>query len=236
MLILQLVAMRTYGKNFIYKKTVNYKQRQERLATEWDVRVDITEDLSADKIVERVRAASDDLLFALVSGIERPDAPVEYRTKTVSMGSNEYQFKGSAKPRASVVGFSGSDENHVHVCIVLLTPLRRRDVLELVRGPRKMGDEYCAPRNPKFTYAGWVIHHAKPGYKLDGEPPIRYESGTLPMDAVTTDNAMKIKGLLAKWGSDGMKNRFKMYTELLERENIKAKIEQLQMQLEDHDN
>ncbi len=215
MLILQLAVMRTYGKNFIYKKTVNYKQRQERLATEWDVRIDITEDLPADKIVERVRAASDDLLFALVSGVERPDSE---------------QFIG---PDANG---KGSADNHVHVCIVLLTPLRRRDVLELVRGPRKMGDEYCAPRNPKFTYAGWVIHHAKPGYKLDGEPPVRYESGTLPMDALTTDNAMKIKGLLAKWGTDGMKNRFKMYTELLERENIKKKIEQLQMQLEDHDN
>nr|QKI29028.1 Rep [Kummerowia striata CRESS virus] len=214
--------MRSYAKNFMYKKTVNYKQRQERLATEWDVRVDITEDLSADKIVERVRAASDDLLFALVSGVEIPD---NVKGGNLAPSNGEQSFRRSP---------TTSTEHHVHVCIVLLTPLRRRDVLEMVRGPRKLGDEYCAPRNPKFTYAGWVIHHAKPGYKLDGEPTVRYESGTLPMDALTTDNAMKIKGLLAKWGTDGMKNRFKMYTELLERENIKRKIDQLQMQLEDH--
>lgn len=220
MLILQLVAMRTYGKNFIYKKTVNYKQRQERLATEWDVRVDITEDLSADKIVERVRAASDDLLYALVSGVERPD---------IKNGESALQQGPGWKN-------TGSEQNHVHVCIVLLAPLKRADVLRMVRGPRKFGDEYATPRNPKFTYAGWVIHHAKPGYKLDGESLVRYESGTLPIDALTTDNAMKITSILKKWGTDGMKNRFKMYTELLERENIKRKIEQLQMQLEDHDN
>lgn len=218
--------MRSYGKNFIYRKTVNYKQRQERLATEWDVRIDITEGLSADNIVERVRAASDDVLFSLVSGVERPDIQPTQGCATATQigpwsgGPNQY----------------GSAGNHVHVCIVLLAPQRRRDVLELVRGPRKLGDEYCAPRNPKFTYAGWIIHHSKPGFKLDGEPLVRFEYGTLPMDAVTTDNAMKIKALLAKWGTDGMKNRFKMYTELLERENIKRKIEQLQMQLEDHDN
>lgn len=226
MLILQLVAMRTYGKNFMYRKTVNYKQRQERLATEWDVRIDIAEGLSADNIVERVRAASDDVLFSLVSGVERPDnVQDQVATNTNGFGQRIHTTAGSR-----------STEHHVHVCIVLLAPQRRRDVLELVRGPRKLGDEYCAPRNPKFTYAGWVIHHAKPGFKLDGEPPIRFEYGTLPMDALTTDNAVKIKALLAKWGTDGMKNRFKMYTELLERENIKRKIEQLQMQLEDHDN
>ena len=226
MLILQLVVMRTYGKNFMYKKTVNYKQRQERLATEWDVRVDVDHQLSADDVVKNVRLHADELLFGLVSGVERPDnVQDQVETNTNGFGQRIHTTAGSR-----------STGNHVHVCIVLLAPLRRRDVLELVRGPRKLGDEYCTPRNPKFTYAGWVIHHGKPGFKLDGEPTVRYESGTLPMDALTTDNAMKIKGLLAKWGTDGMKNRFKMYTELLERENIKRKIEQLQMQLEDHDN
>ena len=213
MLILQLVVMRTYGKNFIYKKTVNYKQRQERLATEWDVRIDVTDDLPADKIVERVREARDELLYALVSGVERPDKEecniAPNRTSSFSQG------------------------NHVHVCIVLLAPLKRADVLRMVRGPRKLGDEYAAPRNPKFTYAGWIIHHGKPAFKLDGEPLVRYESGTLPLDALTTDNALKITSILKKWGTDGTKNRFKVYSDLLERENIKQKIEQLQMQLED---
>lgn len=209
--------MRSYAKNFLYKKTATYKQRQERLATEWDVRVDVSEHLTADQVVQNVQSSLDELLYVLVSGVEHPD-----KTQNPSTG-----IKG--RPIAS-----GSDENHVHVCVVLLAPLTRIDVLKMVRGQRKLGDEYAAPRNPKFTYAGWVIHHGKPGYKLDGEPLVRYESGTLPMDPLTTDSAMKIKAMLSKWGTDGTRKRFKEYTDLLERDRIKMKIEQMQMLLEDN--
>ena len=206
--------MRTYGKNFMYKATVSYKERQERLATEWDVRLDITDALPIQDVLDRARDALDEVLYILVSGIERPD-------------------KDSTKDGTH--GNHGSDNNHVHMCIVLLAPLKRVDVLKLLRGPRKLGDEYCAPRNPKFTYGGWYIHHAKPGFKLDGEPLVRFEHGTLPMDPVTTDSAMKIKSLQKKWGTPTTAKRFKMYLELLERDVIKRKIEQLQMSLEDHD-
>ena len=176
------------------------------------------------------------LAYVLVSGVELPDKPVEYKTSSTEMGGRTYEFKGAPKPRNGVAGpGTGSTEHHVHISIVLLAPLCRMDVLRLVRGPRKRGDEYAAPRNPKFTYAGWIIHHGKPGYKLPGEPLVRFEHGTLPMDALTTDNAMKIRAMLRKWGTDGMAKRFKMYTDLLERDAIKAKIERLQMSLEDND-
>lgn len=206
----------------MYKKTVSYAQRQERMATEWDVRLDISVALPVEDVLSRVRDAQDELLYVLVSGIERPDdIPVG------TVGESGRIWKNDCG--------SGSKDQHVHLCIVLLAPLKRNDVLKLLRGPRKLGDEYCAPRNPKFTYAGWVIHHSKPGYKLDGEPLVRLEYGTLPMDAVTTDNAMKIRGLLKKWGTDGTRERFRAYTDLLERDVIKRKIEQLQMSLEDQD-
>jgi len=208
--------MRSYAKNFLYKKTASFKQRQERLATEWDIRLDVNEHLPVEDVVSRLRDAEDDLLYTLVSGVELPD-----KMQNPSTG-----IKGRPIP-------SGSTEHHVHVCVVLLAPLKRLDVLKMVRGPRKLGDEYAAPRNPKFTYAGWVIHHGKPGYKLEGEPLVRFESGTLPLDPLTTDSAMKIKDMLSKWGTDGTRLRFKMYTDLLERDRIKMKIEQLQMSLED---
>lgn len=208
--------MRTYGKNFIYKKTVSYKERQERLATEWDVRLDISESLPVEDVLSRVRDNMDELLYVLVSGVERPDAIVQ---------PNGTTWKNP-------VGQT-SNEHHVHLCVVLLAPLKRGDVLKMLRGCRKLGDEYAMPRNPALTYAGWVIHHGKPGFKLDGEPLVRLESGTLPMDPLTTDNAMKIKSLLKKWGTDSTHKRFKQYTELLERDTIKRKIEQLQMSLED---
>lgn len=209
--------MRSYAKNFVYKQTASYKQRQERLATEWDIRVDVNDVLPVERVVSNIKERLDDILFVLVSGVEVPD-------------KNESPNKGIEwKPIPS-----GSTEHHVHVCLVLFTPLRRRDVLELVRGPRKLGDEYCAPRNPKFTYAGWVIHHGKPGFKVLGEPLVRFEHGTLPLDPVTTDTAVKVTAILKKWGTDGTRKRFNMYTELLKRDKIRSKIEQLQMSLEDH--
>lgn len=214
--------MRTYAKNFVYKKTVSYKERQERLATEWDVRLDISENLPVEDVLSHIRDHLDELLFVLVSGVEMPDKEL-----------------GEQQPHGTVwknpVGSSVSKEHHVHLCIVLLVPVKRADVLRMLRGPRKLGDEYCAPRNPKFTYGGWYIHHAKPGFKLDGEPLVRFEHGTLPMDPVTTDSAMKIRSLQKKWGTPTTAKKFKMYLEVLEHDRIKAKIEQLQMSLEDND-
>lgn len=208
--------MRSYAKNFVYKQTASYKQRQERLATEWDIRVDVNDVLPVERVVSNIKERLDDILFVLVSGVERPDTE----------GPGAFDKNKN---------HSGSNEHHVHLCLVLFTPVRRRDVLELVRGPRKLGDEYCAPRNPKFTYAGWVIHHGKPGFKVAGEPLVRFEHGTLPLDPVTTDTAVKVTAILKKWGTDGTRKRFAMYTELLKRDKIRSKIEQLQMSLEDHE-
>lgn len=215
--------MRTYAKNFMFKKTVNYKQRQARLATEWDIRLDVSDALTVENIIGFVKEQLDDIGYVLVSGVERPDlqkveGPCNIN-QNILQPTNQY----------------GSKEHHVHLCLVLFVPRQRGDVLKLVRGPRKLGDEYAAPRNPKFAYAGWVIHHSKPSYKLEGEPMIRYEHGTLPMDPFTTEWALKIDGLLRKWGSPMTKNRFGAYTGLLAKNKIKEKIEQLQMSLEDQD-
>lgn len=204
------VTMRSYAKNFTFKKTVNYKQRQERVATEWDVRVDVSDALTVENVIGYIKENLDDIGFVLVSGVERPD------TEEVA---NQY----------------GSKEHHVHVCLVLFVPINRAGALKMVRGPRKMGDEYAMPRNPKYAYAGWVIHHSKPSFKIPGEPLIRYEYGTLPMDPYTTEWALKIDAMMRKWGSPITKNRFGAYTGLLAKNKIKEKIEKLQMSLEDTD-
>lgn len=220
--IRHFATMRTYGKNFIYKKTVNYQQRQARLATEWDIRLDVSDALTVENIISNIKEQLDDLSFVLVSGVERPDMEKiegpRREDQTVVQPVNQY----------------GSKEHHVHLCLVLFVPRQRADVLKLVRGPRKMADEYCAPRNAKFPYAGWVIHHAKPAFKLDGEPDIRFERGDLPMDPFTSDWALKIKSLMTKWGTPAMEQRFKGYLDLLRKNKIQEKIEQLQMSLEDN--
>lgn len=214
------VTMRSYAKNWMYKKTATFKERQTRLATEWDVRLDVSDALTVDNIIGFIKEELDELSYVLVSGVERPDSNL------APSDGNQPTWKKSP---------TTSKENHVHLCIVLFVPRPRCDVLKLVRGPRKMGDEYCAPRNAKFPYAGWVIHHAKPGFKLDGEPDIRFERGNLPMDPFTSDWALKIQGLIRKWGSVEMQQRFKGYLDLLKANKIKERIELLQMKLEDND-
>ena len=212
--------MRTYGylhstaggkRKTGWERTELYSKRE---ATEWDIRVDINELLTADVIISNIKERLDELQYVLVSGVERPDT------------------EGPGPYNPNKVG-SGSTEHHVHVCVVLHKPGKRGDVLQLVRGTRKLGDEYCAPRNPRFAYAGWIIHHGKPGFKIDGEPLIRFEYGTLPMDPFTEDTANKIKSLLKKWSTPEMEARFKGYTDLVTKASIKRKIEQLQMSLED---
>lgn len=215
--------MRTYGKNFAYKKTVTYQQRQQRCATEWDVRVDVSDGLTAENVINFIKENLSDIQYVLVSGVEKPDLQPTQGCATKEQvgpwngGANQY----------------GSKEHHVHVALVFQVPKQRSEVLRVVRGPRKMGDEYAAPRNAKFAYAGWIIHHAKPGYKLEGEPCIRYENGNLPMDPFTTEWALKIDALMKKWGSEQMKKRFGGYSDMLRKDKIKERIEALNMQLED---
>lgn len=188
--------MRTYGylhstaggkRPSGHARTELYSKRE---ATEWDVRLDVSTLLTADEIVGNIKAHLDELSYVLVSGVERPD-------------------QNDIKPHAA-----GSTEHHVHLCVVLQRPCKRGEVLQLVRGTRKLGDEYCAPRNARFTYAGWVIHHAKHSFKLDGEPLIRFESGTLPLDPFTEAVATSIRGLLKKWGTPDLEQRFKGYTDI----------------------
>lgn len=216
--------MRTYGylhstdggkRKTGWERTQLYSKRE---ATEWDVRLDVNDLLTADVIVNNIKERLDELQYVLVSGVERPD--------TVSDECNKFDVPS---PRVSNM----STEHHVHVCVVLFKPGKRGDVLQLLRGARKLADEYCTPRNPRFTYAGWIIHHGKPGFKIDEEPLIRYEFGTLPMDPFTEDTANKIKSLLKKWSTPEMEARFKGYTDLVTKASIKRKIEQLQMSLED---
>lgn len=218
--------MRSYGKNWKWKKTATYKQRQTRLATEWDVRLDVNEYLTIEDIIANVQREIDGFLYVLVSGVEHPDivptqgCNTEKQIGPWNTGKNQY----------------GSTGNHTHLCVVLNEPKQRNDVLELLRGRRKVTDEYCAPRNQKFSYAGWVIHHAKLDSKVTGEPGIRYEHGTLPMDPITIEWALSIVRMVEKYKpSDGVKNRFKHYLDLVDKTKIKEKIEKLQMQLEDND-
>lgn len=212
-----LSTMRTYSNKFRYTRKASNQDRATRVATEWDIRLDINEQQSYEFILQNIKNQLDNILYVLISGIEEPDK--------VTAPDTGIKWRPSS---------SGSHGEHVHIALVLYVPRKRNEVLQLCRGARKLtDDEYCTPRNPKFTYAGWILHHTKPNNKVKGEPLVRYENGTCPMDPFTTDSAMAIKRMVDKFGSELITPRYTKYLELLTRDKIKQQIENLQMLLED---
>ena len=150
------------------------KDRKERQSNEWDVRIDVTP-AYADEIQANLTASKDMIEYCLVSGIEKAD---------------------------SEVLTTGSKENHVHIAIIFKYALRKDQVLATCRGLIRKTDEYCVPRNKKFTYAGWYIHHTKIDWKLVLEPTVRMEFGVLPEDDDNDYNRTSIVRLFKKFGMD----------------------------------
>lgn len=150
------------------------KERKVRESLEWDVRLDIVTTPVAD-IVERIKNSDQLLSYALVSGIEQPDSD---------------ECLGSRR------------ELHVHIAIITKYLMRRDQVLTLLRGPLSIPDEYCVPRNKKFTYAGWFMHHTKMDMKTILEPAYHLEVGILPEDATDDQTKASIKRMFKKFGSD----------------------------------
>lgn len=165
-----------YDRTKIAKPSASKKQRAERYSTEWDIRIDCDPSY-ADEIIKNIRGAEAMLDYAMVSGIEQADT-VEY----------------------------GSKDNHVHIGLIFKYALRRDQVLGTCRGFAKRTDEYCVPRNKKFTYAGWYMHHAKIDWKMVLEPAMRMELGVLPDDEDTEYNRNAINRLYKKFGCDDATN------------------------------
>lgn len=194
--------MRTYGKNYkahpstVERPTrVDYKNRE---STEWDIRLDLVNGLTAAKVLEHAVAHKDKFTYCLIGAEEHPDF-----VKALIPAS-----AGSVKP--------GSEEIHVHVALVLKKLTNKGDVLQLLRGPRSMGpgSEYAVPRNPKFTYAGWIAHHTKLFTKLNADGPFKLiEFGDLPMDAYDEDTCWKVIRMIKKFGNEEMRKRFKSYSD-----------------------
>lgn len=206
--------MRTYGKNYKEHpstvKRTSYADYKNREATEWDVRLDVVNGLTSGKILEHAVAHKDKIKYCFIGGEERPDD-----IKSL-MPQNR-----AVKP--------GSEEIHVHVAIILIKPCKRADVLQLLRGPRSFGagSEYCVPRNPKFTYAGWIMHHSKLDFKLLPEHAKLYEYGDLPMDSYDEDTCWKVLRMLKKFGNPDMKERFRSYSNKIDEYKLAKSIKEL---------
>lgn len=202
--------MRSYAKNYkshpstVTRTTVHdYKNRE---STEWDVRLDLVNGTTSAKILEHAVAHKDKIQFCLIGAEEQPDG-----VGTAARLEPASGFKTVSK--------ATSEEIHVHVAIILKSPAKRGDVLQLLRGPRciGMGNEYCVPRNPKFTYAGWIAHHTKLAFKLNPDGPLKLlEYGDLPMDSYDEETCWKVVRMLKKFGNEEMKQRFKSYSAMID--------------------
>jgi len=163
------------------------KERQERTSNEWDVRIDCDR-AYADEIVSNLKNSETIMDYCLVSGIELPDnIEFPHNDKNLVGGSNHY----------------GSQGEHIHIAIVFKYVLRRDQVLSHCRGLLKKTDEYAVPRNRKFTYAGWFLHHTKSDAKLVIEPNIRYEFGMLPRDSLDDNTKLAVQRMYNKFGRGG---------------------------------
>ena len=133
--------MRTYGKNYKIKARsapyITEKERRERTATEWDIHIDVNDEITPATIRDNLLLDIHGLDYALVSGIEIPDV--------------------NGLVRASL-------QDHVHIALIFKDAVNRERALRACR-PTKLTDEYAVPRNQKYTYAGWLAHHAKAGWK-----------------------------------------------------------------------
>lgn len=170
------MTMRHYAP---YDKTKQRSQkgkkaeRKVRLAKEWDIRIDCTP-MHANKIVDHIKKNKEGIEYILVSGVEQPDTEKNY----------------------------GSKELHVHIALISSDEIDRDAALIKCRGYPKTTSEYAVPRNTKFTYSGWYMHHTKMDAKLVKEPALRFEFGTLPMDPINTDTCKKVKLMFKKFGCD----------------------------------
>lgn len=189
--------MRTYGSNYkAHPKTqerTKYADYKNREATEWDVRIDLVNGMTSSKIFDRLVNFKDKFDYVLLGAEERPD----------DAGAGKHL----------------STEDHVHIAVIMKKMSKREEVLDLMRGPRSLGPgkEYCVPRNPKFSYAGWVMHHTKKQYKINPDGPLQlYEHGDLPMDAYDEKTCWAVIRMINKFGNIKMKERFKSYQDKIE--------------------
>jgi hypothetical protein len=194
--------MRTYSKDYKnHPRTTPYttnKERANREAKEWDIRIDITPECTLDYVVQTIKDSitTGDIVYTLIGGMEDPDD----------------------KANRMVNHCNGlSDQTHVHIGLVMLFEINRATALKICRGPKRLSDEYCVPRNQKYTYAGWVAHHTKIDTKHDRERLIEYEYGTLPMDALNEETCWKVVKILKKFGTNDIKARFDIYYKHLDK-------------------
>lgn len=200
--------MRTYGTYTNSKsggaRKVVYANRE---SCQWDVRFD-TANISVEDIIMNVRNNLQFTTYVLIGGKEFGSHPI-------------YQQGQQMRHQ--------DPTEHVHCALIVKTPIKRWQALKIFR-ETKVDDEYCVPRNEKFTFLGWRLHHIKDDTKIDDQR-ILFEHGTLPMDRIDEHNIKEIKRMLAKFPGP-TDPRYTPFIEMATDEGIKRrKVEKMEAQL-----
>lgn len=161
-----------------------WEKRQKRDAMrgkEWDIRVTVDEDYTAEHVIKKLDEQKEKILWYLVGGAE--------------LGIAKEQ-KGDKDPHTldAVLPYE-----HHHICLVLNEETNYQGVGTLLGTMHRIG-KYIAVRDPKHTYAGWIIHATKTKTKVDQEKRQIKEYGTRPIDEDTEENERKIRYMVRKYG------------------------------------
>lgn len=173
-------------------KKEGYIPLNERTSTEWDLRLDLTNGLTATAVVERARSFKDAFSYCLISGLE---------------------FGKSRADRPTPKGWLTEEEEiHVHIALITTNVVNRLEALAFFR-PTKTGGEYAVPRKTQHTYIGWRLHHTKVATKTGSANPI-WEYGTLPMDPFNGETGLQIYYMVRNYGNEDDKQTYKGYLDL----------------------
>jgi hypothetical protein len=72
---------------------------------------------------------------------------------------------------------------HVHIALIFKNHVSKHAVLHMLNRV-DIPNQYCNPRNQRYSYIGWKCHHTKIDTKLGPERQL-YEYGQLPQEALT---------------------------------------------------
>lgn len=147
--------MRTYSRRPWWTERISKKSYGARSALEWDMSLRTATQSSALQIVETIREKSYGLSYVLVGGMEAD--------QTSEFGK----------------------ESHVHIALIFLEPQTRNQIIGLFGLDPKEPGLYLTPRNEKYLYATWKIHHTKKQTKISNTPSdwVLLELGKLPVDS-----------------------------------------------------
>lgn len=177
------------------RQRVNFKKREytweknTRMDTEWDIRIDITDECPLNHIIDTLKLNDTAFEYVMVSGLENPD-------------NEAFDIKGSTGV-------------HVHIALVTRAPSNRDRVLQMCRGSVKLSDEYAVPRKRTYSYAGWYLHHAKVSMKLDPKQRVSYERGLLPLDGFTDAECKQVVRMCYKFAEQEDMERFQPWYDVL---------------------